>query len=61
MPFRSTADFDEQKIASIQSHQREGKPRASRTVRRLPQLIESKAFAKSSLSMIVDAFLAWQH
>jgi hypothetical protein len=57
MPFNSTTDFDELKIASIQSHQSGGKPRASRTMHRLAQLIESNAFVKSNFSTIVGAFL----
>jgi hypothetical protein len=49
MPLSRTAKREEVKRSSIQSHHSLGKPRASITLRRLAQLIESKALAKSSL------------
>jgi hypothetical protein len=48
-PLRSTMERDDKKSKSIQSHQRGGNPLATITVRRLCQLTESNALAKSSL------------
>jgi hypothetical protein len=54
-PLRTTADREDVKMVSIQSHHSSGKPRASIMVRRLDQLMESKALAKSSLRTMQGA------
>ena len=48
-PLSRMAEREEAKRESIQSYQSGGKPLASITARKLVQLTESKAFAKSSL------------
>jgi hypothetical protein len=56
-PLSRIADIDEVKIASIQSHQVAGNPRASITTRKLPQSIESNALDKSNFSTTDGTFL----
>jgi hypothetical protein len=55
-PLRRTAEREEMKMSSSQSHQMVGKPHASITARRLDQLTESKALAKSSLRTTTGVF-----
>lgn len=57
MPFTRTAERELTSSHRIQLRQSTGKPRASSTRSRLSQLTESNAFAKSSLTTRVGAFL----